>query len=72
MIITRGFGIGGRIVNIVNFIKEAIGHLEKEDNLFGALEEGADFVGILQKEPDEYVGHLDGEDVVEGGLGDDE
>jgi len=71
MIITRGFGVAGdRIITIVNFIKEAIGHLEQEDSLIGELEEKADFVGVLQELPDEYTGYLDGNDVTEGGLGD--
>jgi len=65
MIITRGYGD-----SIVNFIEQGIAHLEEEDNFNGALEEKADFVGILQELPDEYVGCLDGNDVAEGGLGD--
>jgi len=69
MIITRGYGIGGEVL-IVNFVKEAIGHLEQEDDFNGAFEEKADFVGVLQELPDEYTGHLDGNDVTEGGLGD--
>ena len=70
MIITRGFGVAGdRIITTVNFIEQAIGELEEEDNLVAELEEHADFVGVLQELPDEYVGHLDGNDVAEGGLG---
>jgi len=68
MIIARGYGIGGELL-IVNFVKQAIGELEEEDNLVAELEERADFVGVLQEPPDEYVGHLDGNDVAEGGFG---
>lgn len=71
MIITRGLGVAGdRIITIVNFIEQAIGHLEEENRFIGELEEKDNFMGVLQKLPDEYIGHLDDEDVVEGGVGD--
>jgi len=43
MLITRGYGD-----EIVNFIEEAIGELEEEDNLVGTLEEDDEMVGILE------------------------
>jgi len=43
MIITRGYGD-----EIVNFVEQAVGELEKEDNFIGKLEEDDEMVGVLE------------------------
>ena len=68
MIITRGYGDV-----IVNFVEQAIAHLENDDDFVAVLEEKAEFVGVLEEEEvAEYVAHMEDKEVLTGELGDEE
>lgn len=49
MIITGGLGEQGDIFIELNFIEEAVGYLEEEDNLVGELEKNEDIIGELSE-----------------------
>jgi len=48
--ITLGFGISGIPGDVtINFVEQAIGYLEEEDNFIGELEVNEDIIGELSE-----------------------